>query len=140
MTLVPRPCDFPSCNRKSRGPGNEASVHTHICICACKNAIIKYTINTKRNDFTTQLSLVLRYTLPERVGQRTSYIEMSAGHTANPPRTIRTPPDDGRTYLDVHVRDHVVSGILRVLHHLIQQYRAHLRERQRDHGQLVNCN
>ena len=97
----------------------------------------------------TQLNSVLRYAcrhgrvpLPERVVQRTSYIEMSAGPTANPPRITRMLADDGciRTYLDVHVRDHVVSGVLWVLHHLIQEHRAHLRERQRDHGQLVNCN
>ena len=28
MTLVTRPCDFPSCNRKSRRPGNEAALYS----------------------------------------------------------------------------------------------------------------
>ena len=34
VTLDTRPCDFPSCNRKSRGPGNEANVCVHVPIRA----------------------------------------------------------------------------------------------------------
>ena len=41
MILVTRPCDFPSCNRESRGPGNEATIalpnsliHMQLGVCS----------------------------------------------------------------------------------------------------------
>ena len=36
VTLDTRPCDYSSCNRKSRGPGNEPTLHVHTCTVTCK--------------------------------------------------------------------------------------------------------
>ena len=46
MTLVTRPCDFPSCNRESRGPGNEATVHVHVHVAhdVCKVAYTNHVV------------------------------------------------------------------------------------------------